>query len=50
MLVIWTALLTEVFSVNYFCRPVASPENVTETLAPRIHSDQRQFRESMRFR
>ena len=29
---------------NKECRPVASPENVTETLAPGIHSNQRHFR------
>ena len=29
-----------VFSVNYFCRPIASPENVTEILALISHSNQ----------
>ena len=30
---------------NWSCRPVASPKNVAETLAPEIRSDQRQFRQ-----
>ena len=29
-----------VFSVNYFCRPIASPENVTEILALISHPNQ----------
>ena len=32
--------LREVFSVNYFCRPIASPENVTEIPALISHPNQ----------
>ena len=30
----------KVIDVNYFCRPVASPENVTEILAPISRTNQ----------
>ena len=35
---------------NWSCRLVALPKNITGTLAPMSHSDQRQFRQPIRFR
>ena len=45
-----SAYLVLVSRVNYYCRPVASPENVTETLAPGISSRQRHSRQSAGWR
>ena len=43
------AFTTGLINDNKECRPVASLRNVTETLAPGIHSNQRQFRQSIQF-
>ena len=42
--------LRHLFSVNYFCRRIASPENVTEILALISHSNQDQIHLLARFR
>ena len=36
----WQTPWALVFSVNYFCRPIASPKNVTEILALISHPNQ----------